>query len=278
MRRLRRCRDSSAEMLFVVFPVLMAAAAAAAACGKSECDFPPAPLYYGILGKPVFLHIPIPSNTHRFCLKKDNNVILQGRREDRSLCNVHQNGVELFSSGSVKISRCVKSHSGEYHWETFDSDGRVQCDVTFTLHVHHHSLCQPSAEPPPSSNDANKTSESLLTQDSSSTNTTVREQICVNSKVFLLLCGVMAVFLTLITALCCLAVMLKRTSSPACDTSPDFVPSVDVLYAEVDVSRKGKRNGKEGETVDSDTAIYSEVAQEMKQETGNQTFTTYGLN
>lgn len=34
----------------------------------------------------------------------------------------------------------------------------------------------------------------------------------VDSKVFLLLCGAMAVFLTLVTALCCLTMMLKTTS------------------------------------------------------------------
>ncbi|XP_017348002.1 uncharacterized protein LOC108278861 [Ictalurus punctatus] len=286
MLRVKRDRDTTrGEMVLVMLAVLMAGAVS----GDSLCDFPPAPLYYGILGKPVYLHIPIPSNTHHFCLKKDNNIILQGKREDHMLHKVYKNGVELFSSGSVKISHCVKNHSGEYQWETFHSDGKVQCDVTFMLQIHNHhhhhhlsspdlhSLCQPSAESQHSSNSMNKNNESLLTPDCSSTKTALREQICVDSKVFLLLCGAMAVFLTLITAVCCLTITLKTTSQP-CDHSPDFIPKVDILYAEVDVRSERMRKRKEAETLESETAIYSEVAQEINWETGNQTFTTYRLN
>lgn len=104
--------------------------------GELVCDFPPAPLYYGILGNPVFLHVPILWNTRRFSLIKANNVLLNGKREDQTSGNVCKNGVELFSSGSVKISRCEKNHSGEYHWETFDSDGDLQCSITFTLQIY----------------------------------------------------------------------------------------------------------------------------------------------
>lgn len=104
--------------------------------GELVCDFPPAPLYYGILGKPVLLHVPIPSNTHRFRLKKVNKILLQGKGDDLAVHKLHENGVELFSSGSVKISHCLKNHSGEYHWETFSSDGKVQCNVIFLLEIH----------------------------------------------------------------------------------------------------------------------------------------------
>ncbi|XP_047661627.1 uncharacterized protein LOC125139856 isoform X2 [Tachysurus fulvidraco] len=245
------------------------------------CEFPPAPLYCGVLGQPAFLHVLIHSDTHSFCLEKDNNVILQGNREVHSLRHVSTHGVELLSSITVKISRCGKHHSGQYGWKTFSSDGTLQCDVTFRLQIHDHhvcsqSFCQPSAETRRSSLDTNRSSVSLLTPQCSSANTAQRQQICVNTKVFLLLCGALVVFLTLITALFCLTITLKRTS-PRSDTPSDLIPGVEVLYADVDINRKGKRNREEGETPESVTVIYSEVAQEMNPETGNQTFTTYGL-
>lgn len=54
--------------------------------------------------------------------------------------------------------------------------------------------------------------------------------------------------------------------------------TIDGLYAEVDFCKKRKRNESEGKTVDGGAAIYTEVAEETNQGTGNHTFTTYGLN
>ncbi|KAG7320690.1 hypothetical protein KOW79_015105 [Hemibagrus wyckioides] len=98
-------------------------------CGRPVCDFPPAPLYYGILGKPAFLHVPIPSDTQRFSLEKEKKVILEDEAEAGSVRDLHTHDVQVFLGGVLKISRCVRNHSGEYRWRTFGSDGEPQCDL-----------------------------------------------------------------------------------------------------------------------------------------------------
>ncbi|KAF7696613.1 hypothetical protein HF521_005031 [Silurus meridionalis] len=214
-----------------------------------------------------------------FILKRDSKVILRGKIEVHTLKALFEDdGLEIFSSGSVKIRCCEENHTGKYLWETWNSMGNLLCNFSFTLNIYDRrhlsspdllSVCQSFAEVKPS------TTECSLRPHDSSTDLLLRENICLNRKVFLLLCGVMAMFLTLITALCCVSIMLRRTSSPS-DHPPGV--DVDVIYTEVDICRKGKRNRKKHESVKNVTEIYSEVNHEPNQETRNLTFTTYGLD
>ncbi|KAL6469634.1 hypothetical protein MHYP_G00207530 [Metynnis hypsauchen] len=103
--------------------------------------------------------------------------------------------------------------------------------------------------------------------------TVQNDQLCVNSKIFLLVCGALAVLVTLILALCCLRIALDTKSKPLPEDQP--------VYAEIDFENQGQEKAWSG--IQEMTAMYADVRKgyndqqdEGQTDTSNLNFSMYG--
>ncbi|KAL7854266.1 hypothetical protein AOLI_G00211100 [Acnodon oligacanthus] len=309
----------------------------------SVCNVSDGLQFFGVLGKSVLVHLPMPANTNEIRLQKDSKLVLSLKISGNKITGTNQKH-KFFNNGSVQISNVSSNDSGVYKWETFDSAGTFLLNTTFTLKIHEplpqthlDILCQSSGERRVQCTPAGQ--KYRWTLNSAELNSTVAymsdpgdviilkghvtgnltciisnevggnfasawlpvcrqsddskqvcvdeekkpghraadipDQLCVNSRIFLLVCGALAVFVTLILALCCLRIAL--------DTKSKSLPEDQPIYTEMEFENQGKE--KAWSEIQEMTGIYAEVTTgrnaqqpEGQRDTSNVNLCTYGYD
>ncbi|KAL4659831.1 hypothetical protein GN956_G160 [Arapaima gigas] len=123
----------------IIFLIIVTAPATADSCMSKNGSTVSC---YAASGKPVFMHFNVSFNNRTSQLIKDTIKVLAIKSNEPKFYGSYEKRCEHFSNNTVKLKNVVSSDSGEYFFETYDSDGKKIYEVRIQLKIQ-----EPLSEP-----------------------------------------------------------------------------------------------------------------------------------
>ncbi|XP_072549554.1 uncharacterized protein [Salminus brasiliensis] len=247
----------------------------------SDCISNQPCLFYGALGRPLYLQLPSES---QLTLKKNSS----GNTSDPILTfknqTIRQNPPDprwqfVTENRTMIISRAEKNHSGNYSLDTFDSGGTYRGKYQFQLIIEDSTTVTTptSQKPTQSSKSDNGTSPTVSTsanQTRSQNTTTGRMQFNMLNTVLILL-GSLTVFLIVISIIACYIYRKKQAQKNTVGSPQD---GGELLYVQVNHKPKSgvESTGMTAQAQEESVEYASVVTQPKKKKKKQEDEVQYG--